>query len=414
MIVSAPTPTLAEMVAGAIDAATEGRVLVLGSLPPGGRDLDLLARSEDRQRIDTALVGAGLVRKGSSYALFGSCSAYGVDMAAAEPFLPAPAVDDLFAQALPLDGFQGLVRPTPGHALLVLARLVLDEGVLSPKRRKRLGRILAEDPGAWESARRAAPSWRAERALKCLERAAAGDGSLPLAQRLGPGRLKRALRPPHRGVFVALSGIDGAGKSSQARWLTDALTALDAEVEVVWNDMSGSRVLGLMTAPVKALLGLLGRRSEPMAHYDEAPLPSNRGAASGVRGAWALLVSLANALDQRRAAARGVARGRVVVFDRSPLDLAVRMQVLYRSSVQLQRRLVRIAAPRPDLAFLLNIPAEVSLRRKDDIWSPTQLGEQTILYRSLAPVFRVRVLDGCRPPDELAAEIAAAVWQRLR
>ena len=99
-----------------------------------------------------------------------------------------------------------------------------------------------------------------------------------------------------------------------------------------------------------------------------------------------------------------------MVFDRGPLDLAVRMEVLYRSHVERQRRLVRLAAPRPDLAFLLDVDPELSLQRKHDIWSPRQLGEQSSTYRTLAPRFGVRVLDGARPPAELAAEIAQAVW----
>jgi thymidylate kinase len=113
-----------------------------------------------------------------------------------------------------------------------------------------------------------------------------------------------------------------------------------------------------------------------------------------------------NSLEQLVLASGPVARGRVVVFDRSPLDLAVRMEVLYRSNVQMQRRLVRLAAPRPDLAFLLDIPPEVSLARKEDIWSPSQLVEQATLYRELAPSFGVRRLDGQRSPDQIAAEIA--------
>jgi thymidylate kinase len=89
------------------------------------------------------------------------------------------------------------------------------------------------------------------------------------------------------------------------------------------------------------------------------------------------------------------------------------MQVLYRASVAIQRRLVGLAAPRPDLAFLLDIPAEVSLTRKSDIWTQSQLAEQAMLYRSLAPRYGVRPLDGQRPPDEIAAEIAREAWLAL-
>lgn len=410
---SAVASELATSVAATVNAAASGRVLVLGSLPPAGRDLDILARSPERDRIERALCAAGLLRKGSDFALFRACSAYGVELFAAEQFLPQAALDDLFAQALQLRGFRALAQPAPAHALLILARLVVNDGCLQPKRRSRLERILAEDPQAWQRAREAAPSWHATRALALLERAAVAGKPVPLAERLralGP----RALPLPRRGLLVALSGIDGAGKSSQARWLAESLTALGVDVEVVWNDLLGNRVLNLLGAPPKALLQLAGRRSERMARYDDAPPSSDAPTASAIRGIWLTIVTLANAVEQRIMATRSIGRNRVIVFDRSPLDLAVRMQVLYRANVEMQRRLVRLAAPRPDLAFLLDIPAEVSLARKSDIWLPSQLMEQTTLYRALAPRFGVQQLDGQRPPDEIAAEIACEAWLALR
>lgn len=104
------------------------------------------------------------------------------------------------------------------------------------------------------------------------------------------------------------------------------------------------------------------------------------------------------------------ARGRVVIFDRGPLDLAVRMEVLYGNDAERHRRLVERAAPRPDLAFLLDITPAVSLGRKDDVWSPRQLAEQAATYRALAPRFGARTLDGGDPAHELAATIARATW----
>ena len=163
---------LATGVAATVDAAASGRVIVLGSLPPAGRDLDVLARSPERDRIERALDAAGLVRKGSDFALFRACRAYGVELIAAEEFVPQAALEDLFAQALPLEGYTALARPAPAHALLVLARLVVDEGSLQPKRRARLERILAEEPQAWKGARDMASAWRAGGALESLERAA--------------------------------------------------------------------------------------------------------------------------------------------------------------------------------------------------------------------------------------------------
>jgi thymidylate kinase len=410
-----PATELARDVATTVDVAATARVLVLGSLPPHGRDLDLLAHPDQRDQIGRALRDAGLAERQSEFALFRGCSAFGVELLSAERFLAGEPLRDLFAEAIPLDGFATLARPAPVHALLILARLVTEEGILRAKRRARLERILAEEPRAWEPAREAAVSWCAERALARLERmagTATKHGSPGGALRVHRNRLRR----PRRGLLVALSGVDGAGKSSQALWLADAMTALGADVEVVWNDLLGNRATKLLAALPKAALRLTGRgrARERMARWDDSP-PRSRsdGSAGRARLAWSLIVTLANALEQQAAAVPSAARGRVVVFDRSPLDLAVRMQVLYRANVELQRRLIALAAPRPDLAFLLDIPAEVSLARKNDVWSPRQLGEQTELYRELASRFGAARLDGTRAAEEIAAEIARATWLAL-
>jgi dTMP kinase len=224
---------------------------------------------------------------------------------------------------------------------------------------------------------------------------------------------RSARRLRRRGRLVALSGIDGSGKSSQAHWLADALTALGVETDVVWNDLLGNRAITLMAAAPKALLALAGRRGEGMARYEESLPGADAPSPSVIRWVWSTLVTIANALEQRVVATRSLARGQVLVFDRSPLDLAVRMQVNYRANVTMQRRLVALLAPRPDFAFLLDIPPEVSVARKQDIWSLDQLCEQAILYRTLAPRFHVTPLDGRRPAPEIAAQIARETWLAL-
>jgi len=49
-----------------IDTVVAGRVLVYGSLPPDGRDLDLLVREPEERAIGEALPEAGFVRRGTS------------------------------------------------------------------------------------------------------------------------------------------------------------------------------------------------------------------------------------------------------------------------------------------------------------------------------------------------------------
>ncbi len=344
------------------------------------------------------------MRRGSTFARFEACSAYGIEVIAAESFLAPEARQELFEAALPLERTPDLARPAPVHALIILARLAWEEGGLAPKRRARLERIEAEDPGVWAQARTVGARWDELPRLDFLRAAADGGSHLPARHRLYALRERR----PRRGVLVSLSGIDGCGKSSQARWLADAMTALGRPAEVVWNNLLGNASLDLIGRPVKRILRATGRGpAESLASYEEREGPPSAGA---LRTVWSSYVTVSNSLEQRVRAWPSSARGRVVIFDRGPLDLAVRMEVLYGNDAERHRRLVERAAPRPDLAFLLDITPAVSLGRKDDVWSPRQLAEQAATYRALAPRFGARTLDGGDPAHELAATIARATW----
>ncbi|MDQ6835978.1 MAG: hypothetical protein M3016_07295 [Actinomycetota bacterium] len=410
---SAPATDKAGLGARAVTAVAQlvgDRAIVIGSLPPSGRDLDLLVRRPERERLERALPNAGFTRSGSTFALFGACSAYAVELIDAERYLHPPALGELFAAALPLAGSEPLARPAPVHALLVLARLAGRGGYLPPKRRVRLERLLEEDPGAWEAAQAGAPAWEVAPALAALARTASGIGSEPAWRALQRRTLGTRAGA---GLLVVLSGVDGAGKSSQARWLHEALTALGLDVDLVWNSLQGNAALDLVAKPAKALLRLSRRQVQAMGDYDNLPEAHTPQIQDPLRSAWSSYVTLANALEQRLHAARSLARGRVIIFDRGPLDLAVRMEVVYRSAVARQRRVVALATPRPDLAYLLDLPPEVSVARKDDIWSVAQLAEHAATYRALAPRFGARQIDATRAPDQIAAQIAREVWLRV-
>jgi thymidylate kinase len=414
-----PRNALAEQVTSMVRSSVGGPAVVLGSLPPAGRDLDLLVRRSEHDRLAQALPDRGLVRKDSTFAWFAACSAYAVELISAEEYLGEDLLDDLFASATPLPGLEPLAQPAPPHALLILARLVAEEDGMTAKRRARLERILTADPLAWGKAAEAAAGWGATDALARLqpERGSAGAHPVPVGRlaRAARGRTRARLSGQRR-PLVSFSGIDGSGKSSQARWLTDALTELGVDAELIWNDLLGNFALNLVGKPLKLLLRLAGREPEPLAQYEETPAgpPTDPGSGrrGAVRGVWSTFVTLSNALEQRVLAGRSRVRNEVVVFDRGPLDLAVRMEVLYRSDAERLRRLVERAAPRPDLAFFLEIPPELSPGRKDDVWSLGQLREHAALYDRLAGRFGARRLDGQRPPEELAAEIAQEVWLR--
>lgn len=421
-----------------VDRNLVSRVLVFGSPPSGGRDLDLLVRPTEQSTLTAVLDAAGLVRSGNQWVDFGERTATGVELVSASAWkLPAEELAELFDAARPLDGFEQLVRPAPAHALLIAARrFTRSRGDVRAKLRTHVESTLAEDPAAWAEAKQRAPAWQASRSLRLLREAQAGKA--PHVRRIASGlsedlagqpmrRRARAfarLAPrPRRTLVVAFSGLDGAGKSSQARTLHDSLERLGVPTAVVWSPLGGNLTLDLIAVPGRRLLRAAGktRRERANSSPTGAVMSDPDGARSigaagrAVTTAWATLVLLLNALSQRRAVLRHAGRARVVVFDRYALDSIVRARFLYGSSggSWLQRWIVRRVAPRAGAAFLLEVSAETAWARKSDDWMLEQLARQADIYRVERDRFPVHPVDAEAPAEQIAAEIGAIVWRRL-
>jgi thymidylate kinase len=408
-----------ETILDLLDAAAAERVLVYGSLPPEGRDVDLLVRPPERTALEGALEEAAFVRHGGVWARFANCAATVVDLADAEVWrLPQGELAALYAEAAPLEGRSNLVRPSPRHTLLILARRSA-YGPLGERQRARLAAAVTDDPAAWDRARERASAWGVEEQLEALVR---GDAPrLPT-----PRAAARRLRKATRGNVVCLSGLDGAGKSSQAEALRETLHALGVDAVVEWRPFGqnptlarASQAAALVLRTVRRL-GAAGQLEERAASGQ--PLLAQPGGAQqrGSAGratlfAWTTVVALANALHQRRTAAEQALHGRVVIFDRYSLDSIVRLRYMYGEAerFRFQSFLIRALSPKPRCAFLLEVAPETALGRKVDQWNLDDLRRQFELYREEAERQGVVRLDGERPREDLCAEIAAAVWRSV-
>ena len=118
-----------------VDRAANGRVLVFGSLPPEGRDLDLLVRPAEESAIAAALNEAGFLNRDVQWVRFRGCEVDAVDLSPAASWaLSNEEIAALFAEARPLDGTTHLAEPSAHHTLLILARKVSSGSELTEKR----------------------------------------------------------------------------------------------------------------------------------------------------------------------------------------------------------------------------------------------------------------------------------------
>jgi dTMP kinase len=373
-----------------VDRALRGPAVVVGSLPPGGRDLDLLLRDPaDTARVEAALRAAGFTPHGEEWLRFAHRTAELVQLVGAEELGLGPrALDSLFAGAVVLDGARRVARPSPAHTVLLLARQTAIAGELPPKRVRRLQAALAEEPAAWDRASEEAGAWDGRAELETLAQLArrAPDQVAQPRSRLLPSGVRARLgaardraRGRRRGAVVALSGLDGSGKSTQAAALAEALERLGHAVAVEWTRVGGERTWTRVPGRMRATALTLDH-------------------------VWLRWRRLSGFL----------ARDYVVVSDRYTLDAIVALRGLVgdHRRAPVRRAVLRRLTRRPAAAFLLDVTPETAWERKGE-QGTVPLRRQRELYLAEHRGLGVERLDGERPADELAAHIAWRVWQAL-
>lgn len=391
---------------------------MVGSIPPAGRDWDLLIDDRDRDSVEAELAAGGFVAIGGRWVRPSNDTPEVVELLrGADWGLQAAELERLFADALPLDGRHRLCVPAPADRLLILARkLPRTPGFLEPKHRERIRSTLDQDPAAFNRARERAPGWGLEKQLHRLERRYAG----PARGRVLPSFVRR----PRRGAIIALSGLDGVGKSTQTGVLRESLEALGYEPKVVWTPIGQSDALrrfartakhALSRLPVGPLAGARGEAAEShILSRTEPGAPefglSRRLASHG----WATVTAVANAIAFRRAARGTRVRGRIVIFDRYVLDTVVDLRFRYAPQGRLpfQEALVRAISPAAARAYFLDLSPEVAHRRKPD-WSPDQTRLRAGLYDRARSELRVRRLDASGSAETISQEILRDVLDSL-
>ena len=203
------------------------------------------------------------------------------------------------------------------------------------------------------------------------------------------------------GLFITFEGIDGSGKSTQARLLADHLTAQGRDVRLT-REPGGSP--GAEDIRALVLEGAADRWSP------ETEI---------------LLFTAARRDHLERTIAPALAAGEVVICDRFA-DSTRMYQGLGRADLRtlVDQLHALMIAREPDLTFLVDIDAETGLARAldraggEDRFEGMGLDMQTRMrdgFLTLAGDFpdRFCVIDGNRAPEKSAADIAQIATARL-
>ena len=392
-----------------------------------GSDIDVVVAAERTHDVARLLRDAGLspAPQDDGRVMWRSFAGDGVIIDA----MPArawptwyPALDRVFDRASEEDA--PLPVASPGDRLLIRAAELVGGRPVEHIARK--VRPLLAEPGAREELRQVAAEEDAEplarliAAMDALEpsagpgplsfaraaKVAARSGHARAALRARAGRaVGLAQRPPPpagakpgEGLVIALSGMDGSGKSTAALELVARVEERGRPAVISWSRLAAeSELLDLIAAPVRRVL----RRSRPTASSeataglegltrgDASAAPSGTSSAAepigrggAVESVWVAIVAAVNARSSRRSA-RLARDGVVVVCDRWLVDALVDLELRYghhRAASWILRR----ATPRADLAVLLEIDAATSIARKPGDHAPPVLERMAGLYADAA------------------------------
>lgn len=226
-------------------------------------------------------------------------------------------------------------------------------------------------------------------------------------------RSKELIRRPQ--VRLAVSGVDGSGKSTLIAGLEEALEHCGITSTTIWT-RPGMRLdrLDRIARRLRSLRNddLIGieRLSEGQS---AETIPSRKGVIGWV---WLTLISVAYLADIRGQTRR--ASG-VVIYDRHLLDALGTLEVLYQGvNSRFQRWLIRRAIPRADLGFWLDIdPDQAAARKPDDLIGADLVSQQAAAYRRKADsVPRLKRHDANHDsfatPAQVLSELNATLAQR--
>ncbi|MEG9193764.1 MAG: hypothetical protein V6S10_00325 [Candidatus Methanoglobus sp.] len=200
--------------------------------------------------------------------------------------------------------------------------------------------------------------------------------------------------------LISFSGIDGSGKTTLARSLTEELSKRGLKCQYIYGRLRP------LVAQIFILAGriFLKKKDKSFSEFssDKRKFVKKHTLLSRIYMKVMLLdyllqlffkVTLPYMFGKNMICDR-------YVYDTIINDFAVDMGLSIFETSRLIERLFKVA-PKPTIAFLIDVPEEIAFKRKSDIPSLDYLRERRRLYLSIKDDFGILVLDGSKDLKEV-------------
>jgi dTMP kinase len=203
-------------------------------------------------------------------------------------------------------------------------------------------------------------------------------------------------------LLITFSGVDGSGKSTLAQALIEQLSSEGIKTQYLWWFSANDSLLGKLAGSVVQKLA--------------TPIESNAAGfpkVGRVRALYQLLVLIDFLLHVWSASILG----KNLVCDRYVYDIVVFFASELHYSESKAKNLIRLlqsVTPKPLIAFLVDVPAEIAMQRKNDIPSSEEHERLRKLYFDLAKGdTTVKFVDGSKRLEEVNYTVWVQVRDRL-
>lgn len=203
--------------------------------------------------------------------------------------------------------------------------------------------------------------------------------------------------------LITFSGVDGSGKSTLAQALIEQLNSEGVKIQYLWWFSANDSFLG------KIVGSAVQRLTKPIERNTDGFPKVGR-----VRALYQLLVLIDFLLHVWYSSILG----KNLVCDRYIYDIVVFFATELHYSEPKAKNLIRLlksVTPKPLVAFLVDVPAEIAIQRKHDIPSSEQHETLRKLYFDLVKGdTTVKFIDGSKRLEEVNYIVRVQVRDQIK
>jgi len=206
-------------------------------------------------------------------------------------------------------------------------------------------------------------------------------------------------------MLVTFSGVDGCGKTTQAKALRSAFAVCHLRAQYVWNRGGSSRLISLFSRCGRDVASYVSTTLPTQSMEAKVQIRRQRFRSAWMRWGWSWLTTVDLLFRYVGQVTLPLLLGRVVICDRYVYDTLADWAAYFDETTIERRSAAKILcklSPRPDMSYWLDVPPEIAQSRSADGLPKDFLVAQSAAYQRLAQLYGLQRLDTRHAWEEIS------------